>query len=39
MGVMDIHYADGNSFQAGDTLLRFSEPLPHGKEGSHLGLL
>ena len=39
MGVMDIHYADGNSFQAGDTLLRFSEPLPHGKEGSHLGFV
>lgn len=39
VGVKDIHYADGDSFQAGDTLLKFSEPLPHGKKGSHMGFV
>ncbi len=35
----DIHYADGNSFQVGDTRLKFSDPLPHGGEGSRLGFV
>jgi len=39
LGIRDIHYADGNSFQAGDTLLKFSEPIPHGKKGSRLGFV
>lgn len=39
LGIRDIHYADGNSFPAGDTLLKFSEPLPHGGEGSRLGFV
>ncbi|AUB54828.1 MBL fold metallo-hydrolase [Methanobacterium subterraneum] len=39
LGTQDIHYADGNSFQVGDTHLRFSEALPHGAEGSRLGFV
>lgn len=39
LGTRDIHYADGNSFQVGDTLLKFSDPLPHGGEGSSLGFV
>jgi len=39
VGIRDIHYADGNSFQTGNTLLKFSEPIPHGKEGSRLGFV
>ncbi|MDO5835996.1 MAG: MBL fold metallo-hydrolase [Methanobacterium sp.] len=35
----DIHYADGNSFQVGDTLLKFSKAIPHGVEGSRLGFV
>lgn len=34
-----ISYADGRSFQVGETLLKFSDPLPHGPEGSRLGYL
>ncbi len=34
-----ISYADGQSFQVGDTTLKFSEPLPHGPENSKLGYL
>jgi len=32
-----IDYADGKSFQVGDTVLKFSDPLPHGPENSRLG--
>lgn len=39
VGIRDIHYADGNSFQTDNTLLKFSEPIPHGKEGSRLGFV
>lgn len=39
LGTRDIHYADGNSFQVGDTRLKFSDPLPHGGEGSRLGFV
>lgn len=39
LGANDIHYSDGKSFQLGDTLLNFSEPLPHGGEGSRLGFV
>jgi hypothetical protein len=35
----NITYADGQSFQVGDTTLKFSDPLPHGPEGSKLGYL
>ena len=38
-GIRDVHYADNNSFQEGDTLLKFSKPLPHGGEGSRLGFV
>ncbi|WJI10063.1 MBL fold metallo-hydrolase [Methanobacterium sp. CWC-01] len=34
-----ISYADGKSFQVGDTNLKFSDPLPHGPEGSRMGYL
>ncbi|BDZ70586.1 MBL fold metallo-hydrolase [Methanobacterium petrolearium] len=33
----DITYADGNTFEIGDTRIKFSKPLPHGPEGSRLG--
>ena len=33
----EINYADGSSFEVGDTSIKFSEPLPHGSEGSKLG--
>jgi len=39
LGTRDIHYADGNSFKVGDTILRFSEALPHGVEGGRLGFV
>ncbi len=32
-----IDYADGKSFQVGDTVLKFSDPLPHGPGNSRLG--
>lgn len=35
----DITYSDGNSIEAGDTLIKFSNPLPHGPEGGRLGFL
>ncbi len=35
----DITYSDGNSFEIGDTLIKFSNPLPHGPAGSRLGFL
>ena len=35
----NITYADGQSFQVGDTTLKFSEPLPHGPKGSRMGYL
>lgn len=35
----NLSYADGQSFQVGDTNLKFSDPLPHGPEGSRLGYL
>jgi len=37
LGNRDIHYADGNHFEIGDTMIKFSNPLPHGPEGSRLG--
>lgn len=39
IGNRDISYADGNSFEIGDTLIKFSNPLPHGPEGSRLGYI
>lgn len=33
----EIDYADGNSFEIGDTVIKFSNVLPHGSEGSKLG--
>lgn len=33
----EVTYADGNSFEIGDTILKFSNPLSHGSEGSRLG--
>lgn len=35
----DISYADGNTFEIGDTLIKFSNPLPHGPEGSRMGFV
>lgn len=35
----DINYSDGDSFKIGDTVLKFSNPLPHGSKGSKLGFL
>ena len=32
-----IEVCDGKTFEFGDTVLRFSEPVPHGEEGSLLG--
>jgi uncharacterized protein len=37
LGNRNIHYADGNTFEIGETLIKFSDPLPHGPEGSRLG--
>ncbi len=36
---LDVHveYADGKTFEFGDTKLRFSPPFPHGPEGTRLG--
>ncbi|NYB51192.1 MAG: MBL fold metallo-hydrolase [Methanobacteriaceae archaeon] len=39
LGNRDIHYADGNSFKIGETLIRFSNPLPHGAAGSRMGFI
>ncbi|HEX3013145.1 MAG TPA: MBL fold metallo-hydrolase [Methanobacterium sp.] len=33
----EVSYADGNSFEVGDTSIKFSDPLPHGSQGSKLG--
>lgn len=33
----EVNYTDGNSFEIGDTLLKFSNALSHGSEGSRLG--
>lgn len=33
----EVNYADGQSFEIGNTVLKFSNPLPHGPEGSRLG--
>ena len=33
----EVSYADGNSFEIGDTSIKFSDPLPHGSKGSKLG--
>jgi len=33
----EVSYADCNSFEIGDTMLKFSNPLSHGGEGSKLG--
>lgn len=35
----EVNYADGNSFEIGDTVLKFSNPLSHGSEGSRLGYI
>jgi len=35
----EVSYADGNSFEVGDTSIKFSNPLPHGSEGSKLGFV
>lgn len=39
IGNRDIHYADGNSFEIGETFIKFSNPLPHGPEGSKMGFV
>jgi predicted metallo-beta-lactamase superfamily hydrolase len=33
----EVSYADGKSFEIGDTSIKFSNPLPHGSQGSKLG--
>lgn len=33
----DVSYADGGSFEIGETRIKFSSALPHGSEGSRLG--
>ncbi|HEX3013329.1 MAG TPA: MBL fold metallo-hydrolase [Methanobacterium sp.] len=33
----EVSYADGKSFEVGDTSIKFSDPLPHGSQGSKLG--
>jgi uncharacterized protein len=33
----EVSYADGNSFEVGNTSIKFSNPLPHGSQGSKLG--
>lgn len=33
----EVSYADGKSFEIGNTSIKFSNPLPHGSEGSKLG--
>lgn len=33
----EVNYADGNSFEVGNTVFKFSNALPHGIEGSRLG--
>jgi predicted metallo-beta-lactamase superfamily hydrolase len=33
----EVTYADGESFEMGDTSIKFSHALPHGPEGSRLG--
>ncbi len=33
----ELIYADGKEFHHGDTVLRFSEPFPHGNERTRLG--
>lgn len=35
----DITYSDGNSFEVGNTEIKFSNALPHGSQGSKLGYL
>lgn len=35
----DITYSDGGSYELGDTVIKFSNPLPHGPAGSRLGYL
>jgi predicted metallo-beta-lactamase superfamily hydrolase len=35
----DITYSDGNSFEMGNTELKFSNAIPHGSKGSKLGFL
>lgn len=32
-----LTYADGQTFELGDTMLRFSPPFPHGPPGTRLG--
>ena len=32
-----VSYADGESFEIGDTVIKFSNPLSHGPKGSKLG--
>ena len=34
-----VSYADGKSFEIGDTSIKFSNPLSHGGEGSKLGYI
>ncbi len=33
----EVNYADGESYKIGDTVMEFSNPLPHGPLGSKLG--
>ncbi len=35
----EVSYSDGNSFEIGDTSIKFSNPLSHGPEGSRLGYI
>ena len=32
-----VEYADGRTFKYGDTVITFSEPVPHGDDGTPLG--
>lgn len=35
--IKEIQWADGKSFNFGDTIITYSHPLPHGPDGSRLG--
>ena len=37
--IKEVHWADGRSFQVGDTHITYSPPLPHGSNDSPLGFV
>jgi len=36
-GAVEVVYADGRAFRVGETVVRFSPPVPHGERGTRLG--